>query len=774
MNDVRYVLTFPGGDEIKTEKLIAHVKAELESHHLTVCADKELADQDKWDGEPRFILVTADLDLIEKEAESLKIHQLTKKKVNNHPDIQVFETHDGSRSSLESFTPAERCDILWDMISTVEMTDKTHKYMEGCSNYKYAKEARSLILGLKMATLIEICFPMHEDGQKKEIWSKAYKQLLTPVKEINEYFGSEIAFYFAWMNYSTKWYIFPGVFGLGVYLYGQFSEHSVDDNPYIPLFSLFVVIWAVLFMKYWRRNQYRWAYSFSTVCDEESEIERAEFEGTMILSEITGKKERVYPYQKRMVSYGVSALVTFAMLCVAFGVMCCSLNLQGYIKDDTSYERAFYIEPIARYAEPGAIFDPNGTSLIMTLIPTILHVVTIMQLNNLYRMVAEWLTDGENHRTEHEHENALIIKRIFFEAFDCYIALFYIAFFQFDVSRLRVELVQMYTTDSIRRVGVEAILPIILGAASRVARRKKILTPLRSMRKEFTRRDLAKLSTTDIDAELEMAEYEQFDDYLEMVIQFGYVTLFASAFPLASALSVVCNLVEMKSDLFKLVWVYQRPHAHRASNIGTWENVMMVMSALAVLTNCMIFTFSSEQMMQWLPFMFVEDETGEQDFAPGWARIGYTLCFTLEHLLFVVVAIIFFLIPDKPTWVTIKLKKLKHNQEQLAHKARVEERAKVKGKVKGLIANLKTNSEKRKDSTFAVKSPPAAMKMKIEDKKDIDSAEELVPQPVPQNKDSAPIVSQEEGDGFEVIENPRQRRKKKGRTGAKTVLDALT
>jgi hypothetical protein len=33
---------------------------------------------------------------------------------------------------------------------------------------------------------------------------------------------------------------------------------------------------------------------------------------------------------------------------------------------------------------------------------------------------------------------------------------------------------------------------------------------------------------------------------LYQVIQFGYITLFASAFPLAAALSVVCNLVEAR------------------------------------------------------------------------------------------------------------------------------------------------------------------------------------------------------------------------------------
>ena len=37
------------------------------------------------------------------------------------------------------------------------------------------------------------------------------------------------------------------------------------------------------------------------------------------------------------------------------------------------------------------------------------------------------------------------------------------------------------------------------------------------------------------------------DDYIEMLIQFGYVTLFASAYPLAAFLAMGANFIEIRS-----------------------------------------------------------------------------------------------------------------------------------------------------------------------------------------------------------------------------------
>merc|ERR1712224_839373 len=113
----------------------------------------------------------------------------------------------------------------------------------------------------------------------------------------------------------------------------------------------------------------------------------------------------------------------------------------------------------------------------------------------------------------------------------------------------------------------------------------------------------AKKDNTDYVKQTRMTKYEEqsrmapylstFDDYNEMAIQFGYVTLFAAAFPIASLASLINNIVEIKSDATKLLIHTQRPHYRGAEDIGSWQRVFEIVSTLAVMTNVSIVGFTS-------------------------------------------------------------------------------------------------------------------------------------------------------------------------------------
>ena len=77
-----------------------------------------------------------------------------------------------------------------------------------------------------------------------------------------------------------------------------------------------------------------------------------------------------------------------------------------------------------------------------------------------------------------------------------------------------------------------------------------------------------------------------------------YITLFASAFPLASTLTLFCVVLEVKSDLFKLFWITRQPNPRPAVDIGTWINILSGLAWLSIVTNVFLFAFTTEQMMQ--------------------------------------------------------------------------------------------------------------------------------------------------------------------------------
>lgn len=54
-----------------------------------------------------------------------------------------------------------------------------------------------------------------------------------------------------------------------------------------------------------------------------------------------------------------------------------------------------------------------------------------------------------------------------------------------------------------------------------------------------------------------LAEYNVYTDYVEMVIQFGYVSMFSTVWPLTPLCCMLNNWVEFRGDVLK-VWKYSR------------------------------------------------------------------------------------------------------------------------------------------------------------------------------------------------------------------------
>ena len=85
-----------------------------------------------------------------------------------------------------------------------------------------------------------------------------------------------------------------------------------------------------------------------------------------------------------------------------------------------------------------------------------------------------------------------------------------------------------------------------------------------------------------------------FDEYLEMVMQFGFITLFAAAFPLAPLFALLNNVMEIRLDAYKYVVTTRRPIPAQARDIGIWATILDLLSKLAVLCNAFVIAFTSD------------------------------------------------------------------------------------------------------------------------------------------------------------------------------------
>ena len=58
------------------------------------------------------------------------------------------------------------------------------------------------------------------------------------------------------------------------------------------------------------------------------------------------------------------------------------------------------------------------------------------------------------------------------------------------------------------------------------------------------------------------------NSFFLLVLQFGFVTIFVAAFPLAPIFALLNNIIEIRADANKFVTQLRRPMAARTATIG--------------------------------------------------------------------------------------------------------------------------------------------------------------------------------------------------------------
>uniref|UniRef100_A0A665WQM1 Anoctamin n=1 Tax=Echeneis naucrates TaxID=173247 RepID=A0A665WQM1_ECHNA len=471
-----------------------------------------------------------------------------------------------------------------------------------------------------------------------------------PLNLIRKYYGEKIGIYFAWLGFYTEMLFFAAVMGLICFTYGVLSyddnisskeicdpnkggsivmcplcdkkcpfwrlnstclsswQSHLFDNEGTVFFAIFMGIWVTLFLEFWKRRQARLEYEWDLVDFEEEQQQlqiRPEFEircTNRRLNKITQVLEPYLPITSKCARFCLSSATVVFWISL---IVACIIGVIAYRLAVYAAFASIIKDPMRKIQFVGRIITPQ---LATSVTASCINFVIIMILNFFYERVAIWITDMEIPKTHLEYENRLTMKMFMFQFVNYYSSCFYVAFFKGKfvgypgdysymfghLTKLRNEecdpggcLIELTTQLVIVMAGKqvwgniqEALLPLIRNWWSSRKGRHNPENHYSRWEQDYVLQNFSQLGL--------------FYEYLEMVIQFGFITLFVASFPLAPLLALFNNILEIRVDAWKFTTQFRRPVASKARNIGAWQEILNAVAILSVVTNAFIMAFTSD------------------------------------------------------------------------------------------------------------------------------------------------------------------------------------
>ncbi|KAK6169614.1 hypothetical protein SNE40_020627 [Patella caerulea] len=568
------------------------------------------------------------------------------------PPVPDYFTAAFSRNRLDKFIVENKETFF----SSAQRGLIAYQVLSRCT-YEEASDKRKRKFGIKNlinSGVYQAAYPLHEGeylsshslltrGKSNdrhllyETWAKPsrwYKY--QPLDHIRTYFGEKIGIYFAWLGYYTALLLPAALIGLAVFIYGCVrlfddtvgkeicDENGVGNFTMCPLcdvrctywklkksctysratyifdneatvfFAGFMALWATFFHEMWKRKQAEIEYDWDVADFEQEENIRPEYEAQVSTTKknpINQIEEPHVRFAQRICRFASSFITVVFMLCLvvaaAFGVIVYRVTVAAifYSVDQ---------EEISARA-----------NLITTITAAIINLIIIVILSWVYLQIATFLTNFEMPRTETEWEDSFTFKMFLFQFINHYSSIFYIAFFKGrfigrpGAYNRQINFTRQEECDPAGCLIELCIqLGIVMVGKQSFNNFKEIILPKvmnwfksRNVRKE----EKQTLPRWEDDYNLaQMNKLGLFDEYLEMVIQFGFVTIFVSAFPLAPLFALLNNVIEVRLDAYKFVTQWRRPLAVRGQDIGIWFGILRGISTIAVMSNACIIGFTTE------------------------------------------------------------------------------------------------------------------------------------------------------------------------------------
>jgi anoctamin-10/anoctamin-7 len=476
--------------------------------------------------------------------------------------------------------------------------------------------------------------------KKKLLFSYATFPWNEPLDDIKDYFGEKIGVYYGWMGHYTYWLVLPLIVGIPIQgvVWGTDNYSSIV----VPCFAYFIALWAVFMLEFWKRKQATIAQKWGQMDYEETEGERPDFKAKTIKSFVDGSKLRFFPEKERQKLSGQSFLAVFILICLVIGIVSSIYFIKDSLVKDTDLGDDLQVR------------TNNAQTIASTL-----NSVQITIANMVYTFLAYELNNRENHRTETEYNDALILKIFLFQFVNSYASFFYIAFIEGGA-----HVMESLSTN----------LAIIYGVRLSSGLFSDIVLPLLMYKWNLRKNAEGVKKMTSVEQEFLLEPYNGnlkiITQYAEIAIQFGYTALFASALPIASLFGFFSNWINLKATSWKLLNLYQRPVPTGAADIGSWGTIYLAIAICAVLTNaglavftCTTFDHHTQATRFWIFIIF------------QWS------CFILQ-------ALVMEAIPDIPEAVLIQQERAEFFNMKIIDEVPDDEEIKLeKGKDKNLIVH---------------------------------------------------------------------------------------
>ena len=425
-----------------------------------------------------------------------------------------------------------------------------------------------------------------EKGRRCPWYLKPWSQ---PLMEIRSYYGEKIALYFAWLSFYGYMLMMPAIAGLLALLYT--SAFDVDDEAkgihYDQfLMAVFLVVWSAYYKEQWDIESQYCAVKWGTLNFEEEEADRPQFVGDedqpRRISPITNQNETYYPPERRFKTQTFSVFLILIFIVALVTIVLVIFKVQYVML----YELGGVWASLADYV-------------------TIFQSLLIQVMSYLYGIQAEIMNNHENYQTQTAYENNLITKKFCFEIFNNYSALAITAFFKGVYFECTDDdcLGDLYSL-LVSIMGTRYALNILSAFSTRIKRAVEYFMPPTiedddsdDEEDEENGREEKAAEAPRFEAELKLDDFEStFDDFAEIVLQMGLVTMFTLGWYLVPLLGAGEILLQIRVDAFKMTSQVKRPDPMPAETVGSWGMLMESMGLLAVYCNSAIIVFTTHSL----------------------------------------------------------------------------------------------------------------------------------------------------------------------------------